>query len=141
MLFIETESHDSLNGAIERTFVTRRPRQRSSSSSSSTWSCRSSTSSSSSTSSDGEHFPRFALPLELELSIMGTVDQSLLDRAQVALAKRNKNFREVSRLSSSGESVRSRSTRWLDERQMTPDDGTQTDKEGMFTTTLCSTEL
>lgn len=137
MLFVETErvglsssnpEYDSLNGkTIHGAIVTRRSKRRTESTlSSGSWSCRSSTSSSSSICSEGEHFSRYALPIELELSIMGTVDQSLLDRAQVALVKRSKSF-EVRRS--------------LGERQKAATKETRVDNEGTFTTTLCSTEL
>lgn len=151
MLFVETErvglsssnpEYDSLNEkTVHGAIVTRRSKKRPESTlSSGSWSCRSSTSSSSSISSEGEHFSRYALPIELELSIMGTVDQSLLDRAQVALVKRSRSF-EARHLAPARGSFRTCSTGSLDERQKAAVKETKVDTEGTFTTTLCSTEL
>ena len=97
-------------------------------------SCRSSTISSSSE----DHFQWLTLPLELELSTMGTVDQCLLDRAHVALLKRSKSFsscRQLARMS-----IR-RSSECAKVEEGSENDNTQMDKHGTFTTTLCSTEL
>ena len=110
-----------------------RPKRRASESSVSSmdsWLSRGSTISNSS-SSLSDYFS--VLPLELELSIMGTVDQSILDRAHVAQDKRTRSrslppFRQNSR------------TRLLSVR--TDKDGeTSLNQEGLLSTTLCSTEL
>lgn len=147
MFIIKTESpessveHTLTSGMMEESFL--RPRlQRRSESSLSTDSCssRSSMVSSTSSFSDGERFSAFGLPLELELSIMGTVDQCLLDRGQVALIKRSRSF-NGGRLSPSRGSNHTEKTSSLDRRRMTVDEHTQVDKQGLFTTTLCSTEL
>lgn len=81
-----------------------------------------------------ECFSTLGLPLELELSIMGTVDQSVLDRAHVAQDKRGKR-------------CSSRSSRQLNSRtklvnvRSDGENETRINEEGLLSTTLCSTEL
>ena len=104
-------------------------------SSTDSWLSRGSTISNSS-SSLSDSFSTLGLPLELELSIMGTVDQSILDRAHVAQDKRNKRCSSRSLLSSRQNS-RSRSLNI----RCDEDELTSVNEEGLLSTTLCSTEL
>ena len=113
-----------------------RPKRRASESSVSStdsWLSRGSTISSSS-SSLSDHFSM--LPLELELSIMGTVDQSILDRAHVAQGKRSRGSSSKSLLSS-----RQNSRTRLMSFRTDEDDETSVNEKGLLSTTLCSTEL
>ena len=113
-----------------------RPKRRASESSVSStdsWLSRGSTISSSS-SSLSDYFSM--LPLELELSIMGTVDQSILDRAHVAQGKRSRGNGSKSLLSS-----RQNSRTRLMSFRTDEDDETSVNEKGLLSTTLCSTEL
>ncbi len=100
-------------------------------SSTDSWLSRDSTISSSSLSNC---FALLGLPLELELSIMGTVDQSILDRAHVAQDKRNRGCKSLS-------SSRQNSRTKLLQLRTEEDDETHVDEKGLMSTTLCSTEL
>ena len=109
---------------------TKRGISESSISSTDSWLSRASTISNSSSSlSDST----FGLPLELELSIMGTVDQSILDRAHVAQDKRTRGCRSLP----SRQNSRTRLLNFRTEK----DNETRTDEKGLLSTTLCSTEL
>jgi hypothetical protein len=112
---------------------TKRGDSESSISSTDSWLSRASTVSNLS-SSLSDCFSTFGLPLELELSIMGTVDQSILDRAHVAQNKRTRGCRS---LRASRQNSR---TRLLNSRTE-EDDETRIDEKGLLSTTLCSTEL
>ena len=78
------------------------------------------------------------LPLELELSIMGTVDQSILDRALVAQDRRARGCSSSKSLQSSCQNYRRRITNILAEED---DEIRSVNGEGIMSTTLCSTEL
>lgn len=91
---------------------------------------------SNSSSSLSDCFSVLGLPLELELSIMGTVDQSILDRARVAQDKRSRGCSSRS-LPSSRQNSRTRLLNFCTEE----DYETPVDDKGFLSTTLCSTEL
>ncbi|CAB4024889.1 Hypothetical predicted protein [Paramuricea clavata] len=113
-----------------------RPKRRASESSVSStdsWLSRGSTIPSSSLS---DCFSVLGLPLELELSIMGTVDQSILERARVAQDKRSRGCSSRS-LPSSRQNSRTRLLNFC----TVEDDETRVDDKGFLSTTLCSTEL
>ena len=82
-------------------------------------------------SSFSDYFSTVVLPLELELSIMGTVDQCLLDRAQVAQIYR-------SRVSPRSTLSRPKCRSNLDIER---NDTTSFNDQEMLSTTFCSTEL
>ena len=111
---------------------TKRGISESSISSTDSWLSRASTISNSS-SSLSDCFSTLGLPLELELSIMGTVDQSILDRAHVAQDKRIRSCRSLP-------SRQNSRTRLLNFRAEEEDE-TRIDEKGLLSTTLCSTEL